>query len=310
MLTEEEHSNEKSDRPQHDGPSDSDAIKATKIERPQVFNYINYRSFLKDTYLYKKSNNPSYSENAFIYAAGFGKNSRGYLGLVIKNKRNLTAKSIMGFADAMDLDAEESIFFENMVHFNQAENEKEKVMFFERLKIIARGKQAKPVQILEHQYRFLNEWHLVVLAELVALTDFRETPEWIVNRLGKTITKEKVIEGLKDLQSLGLITRNAEGKLVQSEPIVLFEDNSVNFKNASNLHKQFALRASNAIDSLPYEKRGAQLITLCIPKARFEELRDEMKAFTKKILEEYPLSKDQDNDVVVQLGSQLIQVTK
>lgn len=279
-------------------------------ERPVIFEYMNYRVFLRDMYLFKKSKNSSFSENAFIYAAGFGKNSRGYLGLIVKNKRNLTSKSILGFSSAMDLSAEEAIYFENMVMFNQAETEKEKLYFFERMKVGARGKQAKLVQVLEHQYRYLNEWHLVVLRELVTLKGFREEPEWIISKLEKKITKDKVVEGLNDLMALGLVTRNESGKLVQSEPVVLFEDNSANFKSSANLHKQFALKAADAMEHLSYEKRAAQLITLSIPQSQFENLRGEMKEFTKKILEKYAGNTQHANDLVVQIGSQLLQITE
>lgn len=290
---------------------DEDLSEARPItERPNVFNYMNYRHFLRDMYLYKKSKNASYSENAFVYAAGFGKNSRGYLGLIFKNKRNLTSKSILGFSTAMDLSAEESIYFENMVLFNQAETEKEKISFFERMKVGARGKKAKLVMVLEHQYRYLNEWHLIVLRELIVLKDFKEEPEWIISRLGRKITKEKVLEGLDDLLRLGLIARDDQGKLVQSEPVVLFEDTALNFKSSSNLHKQFAIKAADAMERLPYEKRAAQLITLSIPKARFEELRNEMKLFTKKILEEYAVTPEKSSEMVVQIGSQLLQITE
>ncbi len=279
-------------------------------ERPAVFNYLNYRPFLRDMYLFKKNRSPGFSENAFIYAAGFGKNSRGYLGLVIKNKRNLTSKSILGFSTAMELSGEESIYFENMVLFNQANSEKEKICFFERMKVGARGKKAKLVKVLEHQYRYLNEWHLVVLRELIELRDFREDPEWIIQKLGRKLSKDKVIEGLADLQGLGLITRNDAGRLVQSEPVVLFEDTTVNFQNSSNLHHQFALSAADAMTNKPYDQRAAQLITLSIPRAGFEQLRSEMKAFTKKILEQYGSATDSSSDIVVQLGAQLIQITE
>jgi uncharacterized protein (TIGR02147 family) len=282
----------------------------TVVERPAVFNYVNYRHFLRDMYLFKKTRNPSFSENAFIYAAGFGKNSRGYLGLVVKHKRNLTSKSILGFSTAMELSAEEALYFENMVLFNQADTEKEKLRFFERMKVGARGKTAKLVRVLEHQYRYLNEWHLVVLRELIVLADFREDPEWIAHKLGRKLSKDKIREGLDDLQGLGLITRNAEGRLVQSEPVVLFEDTTANFRSSTNLHRQFALGAADAVTALPYERRAAQLITLSIPRARFEELREEMKTFTKKILEEFGSAREGESDVVVQLGAQLIQVTE
>jgi uncharacterized protein (TIGR02147 family) len=291
------------------GSVDIPSDKFKSQSRPSIFSYLDFRHFLKDMLIYKKTINPSFSENAFVYAAGFGKNSRGYLGLILKNKRNLTSKSVIGFSTAMNLKAHEAIYFENMVHFNQAKTEKEKLIFFERMKVSAQGKKAKLVKVLEHQYRYLNEWHLVVLREIVLLKDFREDPGWVVEKLGGKISKEKVVEGFNDLLELGLLGRTQEGKLVQAESVIHFEDDSSNFKSSTNLHRDFALRASKSIAELPYEKRAAQLITLSIPTSRFEDLRDELKRFTKKILEEYTQGNHEVDEIVVQIGSQLLNLT-
>ena len=277
------------------------------MDKPDIFQYVDYRRFLKDMYLYKKSRNPSFSENAFVFSAGFGKNSRGYLGLVVKNKRNLTPKSITGFARAMDLNPEESLYFENMVHFNQVDNEADKVHFFELMKKDVKGRDVKVFQVMEHQSRYLNEWHLSVLRELIELKDFEENPEWIMNRLGGTISLEKVMEGINDLIGLGFVVRNAEGKLVNADGPILLEVTSPTLRNSMTLQKHFALKAVDAMENLPQEKRCAQLITLSIPKSRFEDLRHEMRVFAQQILQKYSMGPT--NEEVVQMGMQLIQVT-
>ncbi|WPU65226.1 TIGR02147 family protein [Peredibacter starrii] len=277
------------------------------MDKPDIFQYVDYRRFLKDMYLYKKSRNPSFSENAFVFAAGFGKNSRGYLGLVVKNKRNLTQKSIDGFAKAMDLSPEETKYFENMVHFNQADNDIEKNRFFEEMKKDVKGNDVKVFQVMEHQSRYLNEWHLSVLRELIELKDFEENPEWIMNRLGGTITREKIDEGIKDLIGLGFVIRNEEGKLVNADGPILLEVTSPTLRNSMALQKHFALKAVDAMENLPQDKRCAQLITLSIPKNRFEDLRHEMRFFAQQILQKYSVGPT--NEEVVQMGMQLIQVT-
>lgn len=280
-----------------------------KSVRPNVFTYLDYRDFLKDSYAHRKAVNPRFSENAFALAAGFGKNSRGYLGLVVKGKRNLTSKSIVGFAKALNLGPKEALFFENMVHFCQADAEKERVYFFERLKIAAQGEDSAPVALLDSHLRFLNEWHLVVLRELVTLADFKEDNSWISKRLGGKIPVEKVAQGIQDLLTLGLIGRDEKNKLVQTDPVVLFKDGKHNFKNTSNLHKDFAARASDAMVNDPYEKRAAQLITLSVPAASFEDLRGEMQEMTERLLKKYGTVSTGAPEQVVQLGLQLLQIT-
>lgn len=296
----------KKKKSQNDSAVNESSVKV----RPNVFSYSDYRSFLRDMYQYKKSLNSQFSENAFVFQAGFGKNSRGYLGLVLKGKRNLTAKSIIGFSQAMGLGSEESIFFENMVLFNQAKTEKEKVYFFERMKVGARGAKSKIVDVLSSQYRYLNEWHLVVLRELVGLVDFKEDADWIVRRLNHRISKDKVEQGIEDLLNLGLIARNETGKLVISDPIVLFSSTKNNFKNSSKLHHDFCQKAAEEMMLEDFENRAAQLMTLSISQKKFEDLRQELKDFTKMILKKYVHNEKNTADIVVQIGSQLIKLTK
>lgn len=280
----------------------------TPAKRPSVFDYLDFRDYLRDAYAHRKSINPRFSENAFALAAGFGKNSRGYLGLVVKGKRNLTAKSIVGFSQALVLNPREALFFENMVHFCQAETEKERIYFFERLKVAAAGENSKPIALLDSHLRFLNEWHLVVLREMVTLADFKEDYDWISRRLAGRITKEKIKEGINDLIALGLLSREGN-KLVQSDAMVQFKDDKNNFKNSSLLHRDFAARASEAMVNQEYEKRAARLVTIGVPAAKFEDLRNEMRQMTETLLKKYGTSTDSKTEHIVQLGIQLLQVT-
>lgn len=277
---------------------------------PSVFNYTDFREFLKDAFLYKKQINPSYSESAFIMNAGFGASSRGYFGLIIKGKRNLTTKTILGFATALKLNPQETMYFENMVHFNQTDKEEEKVFFFERMKVSAVGSKTKAIEILESQYRYVSQWYLIALREVVMLKDFKEDEAWIVKKMRNRLTKDEVKTGLQDLLNLGLITRNDQGKLIQSEPIVTFTDNKNNFKNAVKLHQQFNEKAKELLELDPYEKRSARLTTLSCKKSDFESMRTEMKIFSDMLLKKYAGDNTTEAEVVLQLGMQLFYLTE
>lgn len=279
-------------------------------QKPNVFNYTDYRDFLKDAFAYKKQINPAFSESAFIMSAGFGASSRGYFGLITKGKRNLTTKTILGFAGALKLNPQETMYFENMVHFNQAEKEEEKVFFFERMKVSAVGSKTKAIEILESQYRYVSQWYLIALREIVMLKDFKEDEGWIVKKMRNKITKDEVRTGLNDLLNLGLITRNAEGHLIQSEPVVTFSDNKSNFKNAIKLHQQFNDKAKELLELDPYERRSARLTTLSCKKEDFEAMRTEMKLFSDMLLKKYAGDNSVGADVVLQLGMQLFHLTE
>lgn len=92
-----------------------------------VFNYIDYRHFLKDFYDYSKKINKKFSYRYFALKAGFS--SSGFLHLVIDGKRNLSRKYIPRFAKAIGFNREERIYFDALVSFNQAEDAESKEFY-------------------------------------------------------------------------------------------------------------------------------------------------------------------------------------
>lgn len=278
------------------------------IARPIVFDYTNYRDFLRDGYEFLKLKNPAFSENAFVQAAGLGKNSRGYLGLILKEKRNLANKTIIGFSKVLKLSSQESIYFENLVYFNQATTDEDKKFYFERMQASIQGIRSKKFEILEGQYRFVNNWHYLAIRELVNLSDFEESESYIYKKLKKRVDKKSIMQAIDDLINLGFITRNQKGKLVQSDSIVTFNDTKENFKNTTKLHTKYLEVMKEMMEQEGYENRSAQLLTISCSQEDFESLREEIRDFRDHILEKYARS-DKSSDLIIQCGLQLGKLT-
>lgn len=278
------------------------------IARPIVFDYTNYRDFLRDGYEFLKLKNPAFSENAFVQAAGLGKNSRGYLGLILKEKRNLANKTIIGFSKVLKLSSQESIYFENLVYFNQATTDEDKKFYFERMQASIQGIRSKKFEILEGQYRFVNNWHYLAIRELVNLSDFEESESYIYKKLKKRVDKKSIMQAIDDLINLGFITRNQKGKLVQSDSIVTFNDTKENFKNTTKLHTKYLEVMKEMMEQEGYENRSAQLLTISCSQEDFESLREEIREFRDHILEKYARS-DKSSDLIIQCGLQLGKLT-
>jgi len=278
--------------------------------RPDIFAYMDHKSFLADMYEYKRSMNPKYSKNAFLMAAGYGENSRGYFNLLISGKRKLTNQSIVLFSKAMNLTPKEAIFFENLVLFSQSEDDHSKLFYYERMKYGAEGIEAPLVEVLGSQYRFLNEWHLIVLRELINLKDFKECPEWIEHKLDFRVGQEKIKEGIQDLINLGFVSREKNGHLSLVDSVILFKENQANFKNTTGVHKNFCKLASLSLERDDYQDRAAQILTLTLPKGKFEDMRKEIQDVTAKILKKYGNFKKHESEEVIQLGMQLVKVAK
>ncbi|MFZ5563221.1 MAG: TIGR02147 family protein, partial [Thermodesulfobacteriota bacterium] len=125
------------------------------MERPTVYNYLDYRQFLKEMVAYRKQKNPGFSYRAFSRLAGF--KSPNFLQLVINGQRNLSNESVAKITRGFGLKKQERDFFENMVFMNQAKSHEEKDHYYKKMKG-ARG-YTKINRLEKEQYEYFSRWY-------------------------------------------------------------------------------------------------------------------------------------------------------
>ncbi len=292
----------------HNHGIDAPISMPSRIEKPLVFDYTDYRAFLSDSLDYIQTKNPKYSATAFVRQAGFGENSRGYFALIMSGKRNLSSSTILGFAKTLKLNEKETFHLENLVHYNQSTTEKEKTLYFERIQKSMRGKSSKAFEILQSQYNYFSQWYMVAIREMISLNDFKEDHNYIIKKLKFKVTRKELEQAIYDLLNLGLIQRNTDGKLVLSSSFVTFTDSSMNYTVVNKLHAQFLDRAKEALDEIDYQNRSASCVVLATDKDNFQQIREEIKAFREHILNKYG-SENKKVDCVLNIGIQLNHIT-
>lgn len=275
--------------------------------RPEVYQFVNYRLFIQRFFDYKKNVNPHYSASLFARKAGFGENSRGYLKLVIDGKRNLTAHTIRAFSEAMELQGSESVYFENLVYFNQAEKERDRRYYFDRMHSACKGIHSEPLVLLKSQFSIAGQWFVLAVREIVNLKDFQEDAVWICKKLRNKITKDQAMQSIQDLLRAGMLKRNAQGRLVQSSPEFQIKPDGFN-EYLHQYHLQMMDRARESLENDPYAERNASGVILSIPRSRLPELIDQINEFRKKICDQMIGGQDSP-DSVVHLNFQVFQLT-
>lgn len=276
---------------------------------PSVYDYTDYRSFLKDSLSHLKTKNPMYSESAFIQKAGYGANSRGYFTLILKKKRNLSSKSTLGFSKSLKLNEKEGNYFENLVLYNQAKDESDKRIYFERLSKSASGKKTKSFNLLKGQYNYLTNWYIVAIRELISLVDFEEDPAWISKKLRGRVSKKQVVDALEDLLRLGLVVRDDSGKLIVGNEFVNVDiDSSQSFLIVDKIHRDVLDLAKDTLSIDRFDDRSYQCAMMSIKKEQFPEMRKEVNEFLKQIRNKY-CTREENPDLVLSLGTQLLKIT-
>lgn len=102
-----------------------------------VFDYLDFRQYLRDYYAARKAGNPSFSYENFARKAGL--KSKGMLHDIMGGKRNLTRDSLYKVAEACGLAGEALVYFENLVAYGQSKSLKERNFFLARLRLRSPG---------------------------------------------------------------------------------------------------------------------------------------------------------------------------
>lgn len=247
---------------------------------PSVYEYIDYRLFLRDHFEASKKQKPQYSYRYFARKAGVA--SANFLQLVMQGKRNLGPASVESFARALKLDAREASFFADLVALGQAETLAERNRAFER---VAANRRFRAARRLDGPFfEYLTHWYYPVVRELAARADFSEEPRWIAAQILPRITPDQARGALATLEQLGLLVRDAQGALVRGDPS-LTTGHEVRSVVIPAYHRQMIERAGHAVDNVPPEERDISALTVCVRAASLADLKDRVHRFREEMME-------------------------
>jgi uncharacterized protein (TIGR02147 family) len=263
-----------------------------------VFEFLDYRAFLRAYYAAEKARRPAFSHRFFSRLAGL--RSPNFLKLVMDGERNLGADTVPKFVTAMGLTGEAALFFADLVTFTQAQSLAEKNRAFERIAASRRFRTARRID--GQLFTYLSHWYYPAIRELTARADFQESPKWIANELGNQISPADAERALALLLSLGLVVRDeTTGKVVRGEP-TLTTEHEVQSLAAKNYHRQMLERASEAIEWVKPHQRDLAALTVCVSAETAAVVKERIHRFREEITE--LCDADQNGKAVYQLNVQ------
>jgi uncharacterized protein (TIGR02147 family) len=268
-----------------------------RFKKP-IFEYDNYREFLKDAYDHLKSENSNFSFRYFSRVAGF--KSPNILKLVMDGDRNLAPESIDQFAKGFKLNKEESHFFRNLVLLNQSKTSEQKQQYAEEIMKSRAYKKTHPLK--ESQYNFFGRWYSVLVRELVGLPAFKEDYDWIASQIQPSISAAEARRVVEELITLGLLIRDEQGQLKQNSKNVGTPD-EVTSSVIANCHRELMKRASESIDTVPREKRDISALTFTVSEPTAAKIKEIIQKVRKEIME--LAAHDGSPDSIYQLNFQL-----
>lgn len=262
-----------------------------------VFDYLDYRAYLRDYYVHHKQHTRGFSHRAFARRAGL--RAPNHLKRVMEGERNLTPRMAARFATACRLDGEAADYFCELVAFDQARSTAEKERCYRKLTGFSRYRRAHRLELAHAEYH--SQWYVPAVRELAARRDFRAEPSWIARHLAPPITAEEARRALSVLTKLGFL-RLEHGHLVQADAIVSTGAEAPAL-HIVTYHRTMLERAAAAIDLFPSSERDISSLTLGLDAEGLRQIKRRIQSFRRELLE---LSAIVDRpEQVVQLNLQL-----
>lgn len=243
-----------------------------------VFDFTDYRLFMKAYYQFQKQKNPAFSHRYFAMRAKV--NSSGFYKNVMDGKRSLGRSLVVRFAEAMELRKKESDYFENMVCFSEAKTVEEKRIYFERMMALRR---LDAYQVQSSQFEFYSKWYYSAIRELIGLIRFKDDYTVLGRLLDPPIRPDQAEKAIKVLEGLKFIAKDEKGVYRQAQNHIT-TGSEVESLNVANYQIACMDLAKEAIDRHQPANRDMSTLTLSLSKPGFEALKEEIIAFRKKLL--------------------------
>lgn len=270
---------------------------------PDIFQYVDYREYLNAWFAEAKRKNAAFSFRMFSKMAGY--NSPGFIKMVLSGERNLTVAGLHKFAKALKFGIREGHYFEAMVFYNQAKDDKERDIYYDRLCTLR--PKAKLTGIEKDQYEFFTQRHFVFIREMAALPHFREDYAWISRHVIPPITPQQAEHAVNLLLRLEFLKRDESGRLAQSES-TLTTPVEVESAELYHLHRSMLDLAKESLRTAHRDLRDITSLTIPLPLSALKEVKKKLLNF-KMELADWVNKRGDDYHDVFQVSMQLFPVT-
>lgn len=267
---------------------------------PQIFDYLDYRTFLRDTYEYAKKEKPFFS---YRYISGRVGINPGYIVKVLQGKVHLGAKNIPAFADLFGLQGKEREYFTELVHFGRAKNQRDIEMRFERLGAM---KGVRFRTVADDQVEFYRKWYHMAIRSLLSIYSFDgKDYRGLASKLSPRISADQARESVRLLERLKLIRMDDDGAYRVTEQYITTGEkwSAGAIRDYQKMNMELA---AQALEKHTKDVRDISTVTMTFSLKDLPALRERVAQFRQELLR---MSGDCANeDAVMQLNIQFFPV--
>jgi uncharacterized protein (TIGR02147 family) len=269
-----------------------------------LFEYQNYRDYLKAYYNEQKGEKKSFSYRSFSKKAGI--QAPSFLFYVIEGKRNLTKNSLLKISGAIGHSREEADYFENLVFFNQADNIHDKTLYYSRIVEVRKPFDMQVIPL--DRYEYYSAWYHSVLWEVVTFFDFKDNYTVLGATLIPQISAKQARDSIVLLEKLGFIERDLQGLYHQTSNVIGVHPVPSETFIIEKFQMEMLQVALQSYEHIPIYDRMSSSTTFSMSEETFKLFKMKTREFRKELAEIARLDASQER--VYQLTMNLFPLTR
>jgi uncharacterized protein (TIGR02147 family) len=271
---------------------------APKIpSRPNVYQYDDFRAFLKAAFEFLKAADPSYSYRRFARDAAVS--NPGYLLDVIIGKRTLSRNQALKMAPVFGLNEAETEFLLRLTEFGQAKRDADRQTLYQDL--LLRRNRSRFARFSPSLVKYYQDYHYSLVRCAVNAFDFRGDCEALGKFLEPPLAPALVRKYVQDLEEWGLIIRASGGRYHVTQKFV--EPPPTLSALVRRLNREWILQASEVPFKFGPADRHISTLLIMVSEETRKKLMERAENFRKEMLD--LVEKDTDPEMILQLSVQL-----
>lgn len=247
---------------------------------PVIFNYLDYRDFLRDLCAARKKINPHFSYRYVSEKVGI--RSGGFFSWVLQGKRNISDRLVLDLARFFKLGKAQSAYFEQLVEFNQAATHEERRHAFDKLVTMRRGNVR---QVGGDQSEFYLQWYYPAFRELLAIMPISdESLDGAASALSPRIKVSEARQAVSLLERLGMAKKNEQGFYERTDAVISSKERVPPVALHDYQIGCIELAAA-ALDRFAAGERELSTVTMSIDEDSYGKILERMALLRSEVME-------------------------
>jgi uncharacterized protein (TIGR02147 family) len=272
-------------------------------QKPDIFNYLNFREFLKDHLGYMRSKNPAFRFQTLVEK--YGLSSRSHY-IDILNGRKLTKKFSGIYQEICDvMSGKEADYFHALVGYDQAQNDAEKMRHFRE--ILRLSPNLETVKLEQESYRYFSAWYNPVMLSVLDLNRHERDHRKIAALFKPKITAIQARQALKTLTDLQFISWDKDRNVWNIHHQFLKSTDGARAAALKCFHREMQ-RIGMQTYKTDFDNQTFSTLTLSTSIKTRNEIERMIADLRQSIMEK--AKADADPEVVTQVNFQIFSLSK